>query len=427
MRWIPEEQYALTMQSEVEPFLAARRETGFDERVQGQPIYFEHYRADSPRGVVVLSHGFTESVTKFAEPVYYLLQEGFEVWGLDHRGHGRSFRANDNPFVVHAERFADYVEDLRHLTETQVKPAAGVLPVYLLCHSMGGCIGALCIEQYPVLFDKAVLSSPMLGISFGGIPLWLASLAAALKGLPSKGKDPLSPVTAFPKETYENSASNSPARFQYYYEKKLADKRLQTCAGSTKWGREAIKACQGHFPRGDRQNPHPRAALPGGEGRLRGEPRPRRLCRALQKLRAGEAAGPAPRAVLQQRRGPAALLGKDLRLPGGVMSASIRKRRLRRIGAGVSSCRQSVDSLRAKLGTSEKVPSFASIGREEGHPFALPSSQSPHASRYIAAWAKACLQSGLLVWFLLPGFRSCISPRSSPPAAHTAGSGAPWG
>jgi lysophospholipase len=244
MRWIPEEQYAETMQSEVEPFLAARRETGFDERVQGQPIYYEHYRADSPRGVVVLSHGFTESITKFAEPVFYLLQAGYEVWGLDHRGHGRSFRANDNPFVVHVERFGDYVEDLRHLTERLVRPAAGKLPVYLLCHSMGGCIGALTLEQYPELFDKAVLSSPMLGLSFGSIPLWVASLAAALKGIPSRGKAPLSPVTAFPEETYENSASNSPARFQYYYEKKLADKRLQTCAGSTKWGREAIKACR---------------------------------------------------------------------------------------------------------------------------------------------------------------------------------------
>ena len=244
MRWIPEEQYAETMQSEVEPFLAARRETGFDERVQGQPIYYEHYRADSPKGVVVLSHGFTESITKFAEPVFYLLQAGYEVWGLDHRGHGRSFRANDNPFVVHVERFGDYVEDLRHLTERLVRPAAGKLPVYLLCHSMGGCIGALTLEQYPELFDKAVLSSPMLGLSFGSIPLWVASLAAALKGIPSRGKAPLSPVTAFPEETYENSASNSPARFQYYYEKKLADKRLQTCAGSTKWGREAIKACR---------------------------------------------------------------------------------------------------------------------------------------------------------------------------------------
>ena len=66
MRWIPEEDYEQIMKTEVEPWLAARRETGFDERVKGQPIYFEHYRADAPRGVIVLSHGFTESVRKFA-------------------------------------------------------------------------------------------------------------------------------------------------------------------------------------------------------------------------------------------------------------------------------------------------------------------------------------------------------------------------
>ena len=244
MRWIPEEQYALTMQNEVEPFLAARRETGFDERVQGQPIYFEHYRADSPRGVVVLSHGFTESVTKFAEPVYYLLQEGFEVWGLDHRGHGRSCRLNDNPYVVHVQRFEDYVEDLRHLTESRVKPTAGKLPLYLYCHSMGGCVGAWTIEQYPDLFQKAVLSSPMLGLSFGKIPLPVAYAFATLKGLGEKGKEPLSPVEAFPEETYEASASNSEARFLWYREKRRLDSRLQTCAGSTRWGREAIRACR---------------------------------------------------------------------------------------------------------------------------------------------------------------------------------------
>ena len=43
------------------------------------------------------------------------------------------------------------------------------------------------------------------------------------------------------------------------------------------------------------------------------------------------------------------------------------------------------------MGTSEKVPIFAWIEREEGIP--VPSSQSPHASRYIAAWVKGCLQS----------------------------------
>ena len=242
MRWIQDENYAQQMQNEVEPYLAARRETGLDERVQGQSVYFEHYRADTPKGVVVISHGFTESIAKFAESIYYMLQSGYEVWGLDHRGHGRSFRVNDNPHVVHVDRFEDYVEDLRHLTEKRVKPAAGDLPIYLFCHSMGGCVGAWTIEQYPELFRKAVLSSPMLGLSFGKIPVPVAYAFATLKGLGEKGKEPLSPVTAFPKETYEDSASNSRPRFDWYYEKKLASVKLQTCAGSTRWGREAIRA-----------------------------------------------------------------------------------------------------------------------------------------------------------------------------------------
>ena len=105
MRWITEEHYAEQMRNEVEPYLSARRESGLDERVQGEAVYYEHYRADEPKGVIVISHGFTESIAKFAESIYYMLQAGFEVWGLDHRGHGRSFRANDNPYVVHTARF----------------------------------------------------------------------------------------------------------------------------------------------------------------------------------------------------------------------------------------------------------------------------------------------------------------------------------
>ena len=243
MRWITEENYAGTMRSEVEPYLEARREAGFDERVTGEPIYYEHYRADAPKGVIVISHGFTESIQKFSEPIYYMLQAGYEVWGVDHRGHGRSCRLNDNPYVVHADRFEDYVLDLRHLVETRVKPQAGALPLYLYCHSMGGCIGAWTIEAYPGLFQKAVLSSPMLGLSFGKLPLPVVSAVMAAKGLGNGGKEPVSPVDAFPDERFEDSAATSECRFLYYREKKTYEKRLQTCGASTKWVREAIRAC----------------------------------------------------------------------------------------------------------------------------------------------------------------------------------------
>ena len=109
---------------------------------------------------------------------------------------------------------------------------------------MGGCVGAWTLECYPELFRKAVLSSPMLGLSFGKMPLSLAYAYASMKSIGEKGKEPLSPVTAFPVETYEESAANSEPRFRWYYHKKLSNAKLQTCAASARWGKEAIRACR---------------------------------------------------------------------------------------------------------------------------------------------------------------------------------------
>ena len=244
MNWITEENYAQRMLTEVEPYVAGRCEAGYDERVKGRRIYYEHFLADSPKGVIVISHGFTESVKKFTESVYYMLQAGYEVWGIDHRGHGRSHRENVNPYVVHVERFWDYVLDLKHLTEKHVRPAAGSLPVYLYCHSMGGCIGAWTIEAYPQLFDKEVLSSPMLGLSFGRIPVPVMYLGATVKGLGEKRKEPMNPVTSFAAEPdFAASCDSSECRYLYYHRKRLADRHLQTTSPSIQWGKEAVKAC----------------------------------------------------------------------------------------------------------------------------------------------------------------------------------------
>ena len=243
MRYITEKDYAERMKTEVEPYLAARRDCGFDSRVDGKPIYYEHFRADQPKAVIVISHGFTESVQKFYESIYYMLKAGYEVWGMDHHGHGHSYRLNDNPYVVHTDHFRNYVLDLVHLTRKLVKPAAKKLPVYLYCHSMGGCIGAWVIERYPKLFDKAVLSSPMLGLSFGKIPVPVMYAAAAFKGRGGRSVEPLEPVNEFEKEDFQNSCDSSEVRYRYYYKKRLTDKTLQTRAPSIRWGMESVKAC----------------------------------------------------------------------------------------------------------------------------------------------------------------------------------------
>ena len=243
MRWITEENYEEVMQTVVEPYLAERRTEGYDERVPGQPIYYEHFTTETPKGVIVISHGFTESVKKFYESIYYMLQAGYEVFGIDHRGHGRSYRHNQDLLVVHVEHFRDYVLDLKHLVDTVVKPATGSLPLYLYCHSMGGCVGAWIIEDYPELFNKAVLSSPMLGLGFGKIPTPVVYAVASLKGMGAKKVLPMNPQAGFATEPdFENSCDSSECRYLYYHKKRLADELLQTQAPSINWGKESVKA-----------------------------------------------------------------------------------------------------------------------------------------------------------------------------------------
>ena len=243
IHWLSEENYDSEMNTQVLPYLEDRKQTGYFERIPGDKIYYEHYHADEPKGVIVISHGFTESIRKYYESIYYMLQEGYSVWGEDHRGHGNSLRSNENPYVVHIRKFQDYVLDLKYLSEELVKPAAGDLPLFLYCHSMGGCIGAWLIEAKPDLFRRAVLSSPMLGLTFGKVPTPVAYVGAQIKSRRSGKAEPLTPIHHFPKADFANSCDSSECRYLYYNRIRQQDVNLQGTSASVGWGMEAVKAC----------------------------------------------------------------------------------------------------------------------------------------------------------------------------------------
>ena len=70
-RVLQEKNYAERMQNGVEPYLAAHAEEFYWERESGHPIHVLRYRAFRPRGVVVISHGFTENAEKYKEIVLF--------------------------------------------------------------------------------------------------------------------------------------------------------------------------------------------------------------------------------------------------------------------------------------------------------------------------------------------------------------------
>lgn len=125
------------------------------------------------KGTIVFSSGRTEGAIKYKELFYNLVQNGYSVFAMDHRGQGQSQRLVKNRHKGHVQDYQDYVDDLHQFYEEIVRPESDQQPM-LLCHSMGCAIGAKYNLRYPDHFSHVVYSSPMFAIK-APIPVWLAN------------------------------------------------------------------------------------------------------------------------------------------------------------------------------------------------------------------------------------------------------------
>ena len=159
---INEKGYAETMNNEIEPYLAEIRTEGYFSSFDGNNIHYEFHKTANAKGTVVLVHGFTEFAEKFREMDYYFIKNGFNTFALDNRGHGHSYRLKGSTQTVRLNKFSDYIEDLDAFVNKVVKPNSDNLPLYVFSHSMGGGIVARYIQVHNNVFEKAILSSPMI-------------------------------------------------------------------------------------------------------------------------------------------------------------------------------------------------------------------------------------------------------------------------
>jgi len=113
------------------------------EGIAGYKIFFRSWRPDTkPRAVVVLVHGFNSHSGYYVWTAEQLVQQGFAVYALDHRGRGRS---DGERFYV--EKFADYENDLDTFVKLAKTHEPG-LPVFMLGHSAGGVISTCyCLDH----------------------------------------------------------------------------------------------------------------------------------------------------------------------------------------------------------------------------------------------------------------------------------------
>jgi alpha-beta hydrolase superfamily lysophospholipase len=130
------------------------------------------------RAAVVIAHGAGEHSGRYEHVAQRLTGAGYATYALDHHGHGRS---EGKPALLEMDRA---VGDLRSLIN-DVRGEDPERPVFLLGHSMGGCVSLVYACRYQEEIDGLILSSPLAALQAASAPMRIASkaLGAVAPGL----------------------------------------------------------------------------------------------------------------------------------------------------------------------------------------------------------------------------------------------------
>lgn len=174
--YIYQKNYKEDMIDKVEPCLKNKLKQGYISGRNNLKLYYEKFIVENPKANIVICHGFGECAEKYYELIYYFIQEGYSVFIIEHRGHGRSQRLGIDKSQINVENFNFYVEDFKTFLDEIVIPSGKNKELMLFAHSMGGGIGTVFLEEYTNYFKAAALSSPMHEINTGKISKSLASI-----------------------------------------------------------------------------------------------------------------------------------------------------------------------------------------------------------------------------------------------------------
>jgi lysophospholipase len=146
---------------------SANGEEGHFSAADGTKIRYKIWPAHDAnrRGGVILLPGRSEFIEKYSETVQDLLDRGFWVAAMDWRGQGLSGRPLSNRHKHHLTSFAPMADDLEQfLNELEVLDLAR--PRIILAHSMGAHVALRFLHDHPAAVDGAVLSAPMVALTF---------------------------------------------------------------------------------------------------------------------------------------------------------------------------------------------------------------------------------------------------------------------
>jgi acylglycerol lipase len=135
--------------------VAAEHEEGRLDGAGGVRIFWQAWRPPAIRAVVVLAHGGSEHSGRYAWTAERLAERGYATYAIDHRGHGRSEGAR-----AYLDRMDNVVADLDDLVHLAAERHPDT-PIFLLGHSVGGCVALAYAIEHQDKLDGLLLSAPV--------------------------------------------------------------------------------------------------------------------------------------------------------------------------------------------------------------------------------------------------------------------------
>ncbi len=116
------------------------RESWFNAR-DGLRLFQVSRTLPSPKGVVVLVHGYADHCLRYRHVIGELALGGYSTYAFDYRGHGQA--GGRRGFVT---SFADYLTDLTVFLD-RVRAEAPPVPLFILGHSHGCLVAGMLLTE----------------------------------------------------------------------------------------------------------------------------------------------------------------------------------------------------------------------------------------------------------------------------------------
>jgi len=130
-------------------------------------IYYDVYKSENPKGILQVVHGAIEHGRRYKDFAKHLSNNGFTVYVIDLRGHGRSVNGKFHYLSDDNDGWNLYIEEvnkLRRIIEEEYPDK----PIFLMGHSMGSFIVRDYISKHRELSGvilSGTATTPMLTIN----------------------------------------------------------------------------------------------------------------------------------------------------------------------------------------------------------------------------------------------------------------------